>query len=174
MDAAHSLDAQLEALRAKYAPLAAERDSSGPSASLIQVAAPRDVVPRALASARVTTVEPELLEVAARAGGASRAPGEPESRASICSECKGSGVTSSVYNHRVMERTCRLCEGEGVIVSQKVQVEERPAGGGEASGDLVAASSIAAGGSPCVGSVGGAAPAAVASSGSALDAEVPP
>lgn len=114
-----SLEAQLNALRSKYAPLAAERDSRDtrptdglfvPSGSVATTSAA--TATHAKCSVAISATTPEC--------GAPNRPG-------ICTECRGSGVTSTVYNHRVMERTCRLCEGEGVIASVSTCSSSNPA-----------------------------------------------
>jgi hypothetical protein len=87
--------AELSRLREKYTPAVERRDLLGPEAV-------------AAASER------ERRPVGAAAG-------QSESlRASICPECQGSGILRSVYNHRLMERTCPTCEGEAVVVDKPV------------------------------------------------------
>ena len=43
----------------------------------------------------------------------------PSSRIKVCDVCRGMRVTKTEYNHRVMERMCERCEGEGVLQDGK-------------------------------------------------------
>ena len=36
----------------------------------------------------------------------------------LCQMCKGSGVEVEHYNHRVLERSCDYCEGQGTLVTK--------------------------------------------------------
>jgi len=87
--------AELSRLREKYAPTAERRDLLDPEVT-------------------AGVSERERRPAGAEAGASG------SSRASICPECQGSGVLRSVYNHRLMERTCPTCEGEAVVIDKPV------------------------------------------------------
>ena len=43
------------------------------------------------------------------------------SKYSICQGCGGTGMQKSIYNHRVMEKTCEVCDGD--VLLKKATIE---------------------------------------------------
>lgn len=94
----------LSALRAKWAQVAQQRDAA--VGGLAQT-------PASL---------PQLADAAGQP------PAKEEVNVKICRGCEGLGIARTIYNHRVMERTCDVCEGEGVVAKPAA------AAGGAAAG----------------------------------------
>ena len=42
---------------------------------------------------------------------------------SICKSCLGAGVTKSIYNHMVLERTCNECNGDSILLNPKYNAQ---------------------------------------------------
>ena len=38
----------------------------------------------------------------------------------ICRDCNGAGVIKYIYNHMAMQKTCELCDGDSVVLSEFV------------------------------------------------------
>jgi len=39
----------------------------------------------------------------------------------ICSTCDGQGYIQEVYNHMVLEKNCKECDGESIVLKKKVE-----------------------------------------------------
>ena len=106
--------AQMDELREKYGKYQRERDGVGggdaphTDAALAQSQARMDADFRAR----------EPAEITESSNTDDSAPG-PGSRIKVCDVCRGMRVTHTEYNHRVMERMCERCEGEGVLQDGK-------------------------------------------------------
>lgn len=94
-------------LYARYAPLAAVRDSAD--------AMDPDAY---LAALHATTSAPATTTTGTAAAAAPAAAVEAAARLAawgMCRTCGGDGVERTMYNHMVMQRTCRTCGGDGVV-----------------------------------------------------------
>ena len=105
---------QMDELREKYGKYQRERDGVGggdvphTDAALAQSQARMDADFRAR--------EPAEISESSNTDDSAAAPG---SRIKVCDVCRGMRVTHTEYNHRVMERMCERCEGEGVLQDGK-------------------------------------------------------
>jgi hypothetical protein len=111
-------------LREKYAPLSHERDGSNKFHHVhVSNGSPplsSDALACILAAGDTASV---VLGDAGRQAG--RLDG-----VRICHECNGSGTMRELYNHMIMERTCRGCDGDGVI-DRAAAVPDEPVAGRE-------------------------------------------
>ena len=93
-------------LYARYAPLAAVRDSADamdPDAYLAALHATTSA-PATTTAASTAAAPAAAVEAAARLAAWA-----------MCRTCGGDGVERTMYNHMVMQRTCRTCGGDGVV-----------------------------------------------------------
>ena len=108
--------AQMEELREKYGKYQRERDAVGggdaphTEHALAQAQARMDAEFRARDAAN---------QPGSDADDAGREAVAPSSRIQVCDVCRGMRVIKTEYNHRVMERMCERCEGEGVLQDGK-------------------------------------------------------
>ena len=106
--------AQMDELREKYGKYQRERDAVGggdaphTEHALAQAQARMDAEFRARDAAQPGSDGDD-------ADDAGREAVAPSSRIKVCDVCRGMRVTKTEYNHRVMERMCERCEGEGVL-----------------------------------------------------------
>jgi DnaJ-class molecular chaperone len=93
----------LDALRAKYAALASERDAT------LEAAMAGNALASQLAFEGTQAATP-------RTGSAEGvAPGVAIDALRICVACNGRGEVSRLYNHMMLARTCNVCSGDGVV-----------------------------------------------------------
>ena len=110
--------AQMDELREKYGKYQRERDAVGggdaphTEHALAQAQARMDAEFRARDAAQPGSDGDD-------ADDAGREAVAPSSRIQVCDVCRGMRVTKTEYNHRVMERMCERCEGEGVLQDGK-------------------------------------------------------
>ena len=110
--------AQMDELREKYGKYQRERDAVGggdaphTEHALAQAQARMDAEFRARDAAQPGSDGDD-------ADDAGREAVAPSSRIKVCDVCRGMRVTKTEYNHRVMERMCERCEGEGVLQDGK-------------------------------------------------------
>ena len=94
------MDPNIESLRLKYSRLAEERDATLEAAMAGSAFAAR-IAFEAPAERLADTDKSEHNDAL--------------QSLRICIECKGLGISSSLYNHIVMSRTCVVCGGDGVV-----------------------------------------------------------
>ena len=110
--------AQMDELREKYGKYQRERDGVGggdaphTEHALAQAQARMDAEFRAREPAQPGSDGDDADE-------AGREAVAPSSRIKVCDACRGMRVIKTEYNHRVMERMCERCEGEGVLQDGK-------------------------------------------------------
>ena len=110
--------AQMDELREKYGKYQRERDAVGggdaphTEHALAQAQARMDAEFRAREPAQPGSDGDD-------ADDAGREAVAPSSRIKVCDACRGMRVIKTEYNHRVMERMCERCEGEGVLQDGK-------------------------------------------------------
>lgn len=97
----------LEALRAKYAPLAAKREEETVKEILYQHMRADSAAVKQLSLAKESDKPMGKPPVAA--------PGALLDGMRICLACQGSGIVDVIYNHMSIRKTCQKCEGEGVV-----------------------------------------------------------
>lgn len=132
----------VEALRSKYARLAAARDLKGALAAAQGGGGDADPHPAALDH-----------EAAADTGAARRdaeygpapsgVPGARIAHMRICDVCNGAGVVKQLYNYIVTGKTCRRCEGDGVVAPTALASPSRGEDGGGGQEEGQASSTLA-------------------------------
>lgn len=95
------------ALRSKYSALVASRDMH----SHLHVASSS---PDALSAVVATGDALQSDTTAPQASSCEEGRGRL-SLMRICDMCRGLGVVKELYNHMITEKTCRRCEGDGVV-----------------------------------------------------------
>lgn len=107
-------DADLATLRAKYGPVA-EAEAS-------KVAA-REAPPPSYPEFVPVDAE-EAIARAAHTDSKDDKTGVGYDNLVMCDECHGSGIRTEQYNHMLIDKSCRKCDGDGLVLKRGVDADE--------------------------------------------------